>query len=131
MSGAKRAYDIFRGYMGEALDRIQSSDASRAQAELATDPVSVAPRRWTPPSPSPMDPLRARDYLGVSDTASPSEIQRAFEALDKRADPSRFPVGSEDARKVQEIQDRVRWAYGILSANFDPTEQRFGGLEID
>ncbi|CAN5518849.1 hypothetical protein BH11ARM2_BH11ARM2_30440 [soil metagenome] len=131
MSGTKRAYDIFRGYMGEAWDRIQTSDLARAETELKTDPIPVGPKRWTPPAPSPMDPIRARDYLGVSDTASPSEVQRAFEALDKRADPTRFPEGSEDARKIQEIRDRVRWAYGILSANFGPTEQRFGGLEID
>ncbi|RYG46517.1 hypothetical protein EON79_09910 [bacterium] len=131
MSGAKRAYDLMRGYVGDTWERIQESDRTRAETELSQEILPTTPKRWTPPAPSPIDPVRARDYLGVKDDASPAEIRRAFEALDSRSDPGRFPANSEDARKAQEIQDRVRWAYGILSARFGHLESRFGGLEID
>ncbi|RYG31295.1 hypothetical protein EON81_23215 [bacterium] len=131
MSGAKRAYDIMRGYVGDTWERIQESDRSQAITELSADIVPTTPKRWTPPAPSPIDPVRARDYLGVKDDASPTEIRKAYETLDARANPGRFPANSEDGRRAQEIRDRVRWAYGILSANFGPIENRFGGLEIE
>jgi DnaJ-class molecular chaperone len=74
---------------------------------------------------------RARRILGVSAGATFDETRRAFERLNKRGDPSRFPANSMEREHAAAIQKSVQWAYAVLTANVDAIEKRFRSLEID
>jgi hypothetical protein len=69
--------------------------------------------------------------LGVSVGTPFNETREAFLRLEKRSDPENFPENSPERARASEIQKEIRWAYGVLTENVDPTEKRFGSLEID
>lgn len=133
MSVGKRAYDIMRGYVNREWERIKDLDRAYAEQEL-DDPVArPAPPASQPQAPvSSVDPKeRARELLGVGPEAAFDEIRRAFERLNKRSDPAKFPAGSSEAVQAADIQRRVNWAYQVLTENVDVTEKRFKSLEIE
>jgi hypothetical protein len=139
MGEARRAYDLLRGYVNREYDRIRGVDFDNAERELNDSlqdymPPNTAstPQKATPPAePTASREERARRILGVDANASFDEIRRSFERLNKRGDPSRFPVGSEEREHATSIQKSVQWAYGVLTANVDPIDKRFRSLEID
>jgi hypothetical protein len=135
MSSARRAYDILRGYINREFDRIQDVARSSAEDELnqALDgpvmPTQTVGRDFDVVILT--DEEKAREILGVGPAASFEEIKKAFNRLNERSDPAKFPEGSAEARKATEIRSRVHKAYRILSDKFDVTERRFRSLEID
>ncbi len=127
-----------RGYVNREWDRIQSLDRSYAETELAESmekpaPVSEAEvdvqmEKLTVQS----DPkTRARQLLGVGPDAKFDEIRKAFDRLNKRSEPGKFPSGSAEANQAASIQQRINWAYQVLTENVDVTEKRFKSLEIE
>lgn len=139
MGTAKRAYDLLRGYVNREYDRIRGIDLAYAQNELDESLRSPeAPplkAHANPPAMMGEPPLsredRARRILGVGPCSTFDDIRRAYERLNKRGDPSRFPTGSAEREYATEIRKNVQWAYGVLTAHIDPTEKRFKSLEID
>ena len=130
MDGARRAFDVVRGYVNREWDRLQGADPEiAAEMELNAGPELATPKPAV--TITPMDEATARRILGVSETAPFNEMKRAYEQLEKRSDPGNFPAGSEEARKAASIRTRVRAAYQLLIEHSDPTERRFGTLEID
>lgn len=134
MSTGRRAYNLLRGYVNREWERIQGVQRSEAERELddvfsvSTNPTAPAPAQGTPV----VDRnTRARTILGVVEGASFPDVQKAFERLNKRSDPSNFPAGSAEAVQAAEIQKQIHWAYGVLSEGHDTTERRFRSLEID
>jgi len=136
MSTGRRAYDVLRGYVNQEWERIRGVDDKDAISELnesvevtsvrversvtiEQETVSTDPQGW------------ARRILGVAPEADFSEIRKAFERLNSRADPTKFPVGTAEARQATDIQRRVQQAYAILTDGIDTTEKRFKSLEID
>ena len=136
MSTGRRAYDVLRGYVNQEWERIRGVDDKDALTELdessgftsvriersvtiEQEIVTNDPQDW------------ARKILGVNLTADFSEIRKAFERLNTRSDPSKFPVGSPEARQASDIQGRVQQAYAILTDGIDSPEKRFKSLEID
>lgn len=130
MSIGRRAYDILRGHVNQEWERLQGLDVFSAPAPAASpelEPTELAAR----PTPK-VDPhLRATAVLGVSVGTPFNEIREAFLRLEKRSDPENFPENSPERARASEIQKEIRWAYGVLTENVDPTEKRFGSLEID
>jgi hypothetical protein len=136
MNTGRRAYDALRGYVNQEWERIRGVEDKDAVNELdqslsvssirversvtiKEEFVTQNPQDW------------ARRILGVGPTAEFSEIRKAFERLNSRADPSKFPVGTAEARQASDIQHRVQQAYAILTDSIDSTEKRFKSLEID
>lgn len=126
-----------RGYVNREWERIQGLDRMYAEQELEESMEKPAP-----PTPKEVELVtntltpedrsrRARELLGVGPNATFEEIRKAFDRLSKRAEPSKFPVGSSEANQAAAIQQRVNWAYQVLTENVDVTEKRFRSLEID
>lgn len=135
MSTARRAYDLLRGYVHQEWERIQGLEERAAHQEL-DDAIDTTRTTYRPPQPPVKSPpldskAHAAAILGVLADAPFPEIRRAFDRLNKRSDPARFPAGSREAIEASEIRKRVYWAYGVLSEGIDHTERRFGSLEID
>lgn len=139
MSTTRRAYDLLRGYVNREYDRIRGVDLDNAEKELNESlqgympPRTPSTNQQTQPSSEPLlsREERARRILGVNPGATFEEIRKSYERLNKRGDPTRFPVGSVEREQAGSIQKSVQWAYGILTANMDSTEKRFRSLEIE
>jgi hypothetical protein len=75
----------------------------------------------------------ASDYrvLGVPIGSDLGTVQSAFEKLAQRCDPRRFPENSREQKDAQRILERVNVAFEALRKRLDPTENRFGKLELE
>ncbi len=157
MSGAKRAYDILRGYVSREWERIQGVERDLAENELEEalrNPMKAElpnfERTHNSPNPRTAEPPNrfeeteelieelavdrvsvARRYMGVSETAKFDAVRKAFERLSTRSDPANFPEGSMEQERATEIRKRVYWAYHVLAEHFDATERRFRSLELE
>ena len=144
MSTGRRAYDLLRGYVNTEWDRIHRVEDDPASKELAESLLKPNPIKststpkgetTTEPGPSAQSPEErcdlARRILGVEGTTKYIEVRRAYERINRRADPSRFPDGTPESRQAAQIQKRVQWAYAVLCETFDTTEKRFQSLEIE
>ncbi|HTQ09521.1 MAG TPA: J domain-containing protein [Fimbriimonadaceae bacterium] len=141
MGEAKRVYDLLRGYVNREYDRIRGVELDEAERELndviaGSTPSKTSLSSANTPAVGSVEPVasreeRARRILGVTEQSSFDEIRRAFERLNKRGDPSRFPGNSPEREHAASIQKSVQWAYGVLTVNVDATEKRFRSLEIE
>ncbi len=147
MSTTRRAYDLLRGYVNREYDRIKGVDFDSAQRELDQAIEGGAPRGGKPgpfnsssdgsqgQSSDSQEPMsreeRASRILGVEVNCSFEQVRKAFERLNKRSEPSNFPVDSRERDQAAQIQKHVQWAYGVLTDEVDTVEKRFRSLEID
>jgi curved DNA-binding protein CbpA len=69
--------------------------------------------------------------LGVPVGSDLGTVQSAFEKLARRCDPRRFPENSREQKDAQRILERVNVAFEALRKRLDPTENRFGKLELE
>ncbi len=135
MASGRRAYDLLRGYVNQEWERIRQVDESPEERELreSLEMTSIPARKSATKGEEfmPVDPQDwARKVLGVEAGTDFADIRKSFERLNSRSDPSKFPLGSDEAKQASEIQARVQKAYAILSDTVDPTEKRFKSLEI-
>lgn len=138
MSTGKRAYDLLRGYVNREWERLQGLERTQAENELygsLNSPTSSSTSSVPPAKDDTLgqiqERLRACQILGVKADADFETIRKAFERLNRRAEPSNFPEGSPEARHAADIQKQVNWAYQLLTDDVDVTERRFRSLEID
>jgi DnaJ-class molecular chaperone len=137
MSTGRRAYDILRGWVSHEWDRIREIERDLAQQELQQSMETVRTPSANLESEveqklAKEDALEhARNLLGVKESASFEEIRRAFDKLNKRSDPARFPVNSSERSQAAEIQKRIHWAYQLLTESMDSIRKRFGSLELE
>ncbi|HRJ27437.1 MAG TPA: J domain-containing protein [Fimbriimonadaceae bacterium] len=134
MSSGRRAYDILRSYVNREWDRLRDLDEIRARNELDAPTIPSSPQAPAEPA-APAIPETpqsvARKVLGVEPSAGLDEIQRAYERLCKRAEPSRFAEGSDERKIAEQLRERIDQAFRVLKEDLDPTEKRFRSLEID
>lgn len=137
MSTSRRAYDILRGWVSHEWDRIREVERDLAQNELQDAMDKPAPIRPPQPGPelaavSPEDARKhAEDLLGVKHGADFEEIRKAFDRLNQRSDPARFPANSSEREQAASIQKRIHWAYQILTDSIDSIDKRFRSLELE
>lgn len=139
MSTGRRAYDILRGWVSHEWDRIREIERDAAVDELRESMDQPAPRstqvgvRTEEQLKAAKEDARAHAcrLLGVGDRATFEEIRRAFDKLNKRSAPERFPVNSSERTQAAEIQKRIHWAYQVLTESLGTTEKRFRSLELE
>lgn len=68
--------------------------------------------------------------LGIPPNADLRQAQEAYKQLMERAKPERFPEGSEERRRAEQICQRIQQAYDAVRQYLDPTSARFDRLEI-
>ncbi|MCE5198683.1 MAG: J domain-containing protein [Armatimonadota bacterium] len=141
MSLFRRISMIIKGCVSSAGDRIERIAAeeelrlAQSQRDAAKELANIDP---TPPhntpAPKPMTPSSklTADYrlLGVRSDADLYEVEAAWRRLAQRADPKRFPSGSEEEKRAAEILSSVNHAYECIREELNPTEGRFGQLEL-
>jgi hypothetical protein len=138
MSTGRRAYDILRGWISHEWDRIREIEHDLAADELreAMDRPQSRPAPPVEKTEAQVEAERkdaqahARRLLGVPEKATFEEIRKAFDKLNKRSSPERFPANSSERTQAAEIQKRIHWAYQTLTEGMGSIEKRFRSLEI-
>lgn len=69
-------------------------------------------------------------YLGIEPGAGLDKVETAWRNLASRADPKRFPSGSEEEKKAAEILKSLNESYERIRETLHPVEGRFGQLEL-
>lgn len=78
------------------------------------------------------DPLAYHyQLLGVENGTDLLTVTTAYNKLAARADPSRFPADSEEAKQATGLRERLDASYKILREALDFTARRFDLLEFD
>ncbi len=136
---------ILKGYVGAAGDRVERVAVeeelrlARARKEALEElrsvdaSVGVAPVEVTGPAVSrPAAKTLAADYrlLGMAPGAGLESVEAAWRELARRADPKRFPADSEEEKRAAEILKSLNEAYARIRESVNPTEGRFGRLEL-
>lgn len=131
MSEFRRAYRLLKAYVNREYERITEVDRVAAGEELVAGP-SAEPSAPVPAELTPEErKSRARQILGVGESAPFAEIRHAFERLNRRSVPENFPQGSTERHEAARLNERVNWAYRVLSEDIPESEKRFGSLEIE
>lgn len=148
MGFTRRIRRIIKGYLKTARERLDELEAELARRELEqslepggtlrtdTQPTARrAPSTDAPSAAAPNEPVATEQVpealmayyrmLGLAPQASLEDLERAYESLMKRADPNRFPDGSEERRRAEEIQRRIQQAYTAIRDHMDTTYARF------
>ncbi|MBS1706053.1 MAG: J domain-containing protein [Armatimonadetes bacterium] len=136
MSTAQRAYNLLRGYVNREIDRIRDLDLARKELEdSGTTQTSIEETTQVIVSTRPATPEEeieiARKILGVEASTPFEEIRKAYDRLNVRSDPTRFPEGSEARYAAAELNGKVNLAYRKLTEDLPSAEKRFRSLEID
>lgn len=119
------------------LRRVQekiNASRERAKRELAGPHTQI---ELPKPPPSTVKPgffsqaeLAAFQTLGIPPTEDLSKVQATYQQLAGRADSRRFPEGSMEQQAAAQILERINSAYDTVRRKLDPTENRFGKLEL-
>ncbi|GIV19243.1 MAG: hypothetical protein KatS3mg023_0994 [Armatimonadota bacterium] len=153
MGISRRIRRILKGYVKTARERLDELEAelnARRELEDYLEPgggsgVNLPPevstaRPTLPPVEQgstssgavPLSPdLQAHfRLLGIPSNADLRQAQEAYKQLMERAKPERFPEGSEERRRAEQICQRIQQAYDAVRQYLDPTSARFDRLEI-
>lgn len=107
------------------------ADAPAAASETRTMQPSVEQGTIKSNAPQmPSDLLAHFRLLGIPPNADIRQAQEAYKQLMERANPERFPEGSEERRRAEQICQRIQQAYDAVRQYLDPTSARFDRLEI-
>lgn len=129
---------VIRSYLKSTSDRIDSIAAEQElrqtseRKKLLDEIHAGAPPAPPTPTASPHVARLAADYklLGLPAGADLPAVEGAWRRLSQRADPKRFPAGSEEEKRAGEILAKLNEAYARLREELNPTEGRFGQLEL-
>jgi len=138
---------VVRSYFATAQERIDSIAAAEEAREAAARKKAIEEiKSWTQeadlgPGETAATARRAdaarqarlsADYrlLGLSPGADLAAVEDAWRRLSARADPKRFPAGSQEEKRAAEILKSVNEAYERIRESLIPTEGRFGKLEL-
>ncbi len=110
----------------QELERSQS--LSGAESALYSTPASREP---TAGEPSSAELARAYRTLGLPEGSDLATVRRAYRELSSRANPERFPEGSEERAKAEQIRSHIERAYQLLLRQLDPSGHRFRQLDIE
>ncbi|OFX13910.1 MAG: hypothetical protein A2Z18_07570 [Armatimonadetes bacterium RBG_16_58_9] len=131
------------GVTGDRIERIAAEEEVRlaqARKEALAELQSDAPRKHRPIARTARRPARtdkiseslAADYrlLDLAPGCNLETVENAWRNLARRADPKRFPSGSDEEKRAAEILKSINAAYARIREDINPTEGRFGNLEL-
>jgi DnaJ-domain-containing protein 1 len=124
---------ILREYISTAQDNI---DQAAAEEELRLAQIRLHSKDTAATGGQAIIPMRqarlAADYktLGVRPGSTLDEVEAAWRRLASRADPKRFSPGSEEEKKAADILNSINKSYARIREELNPTEGRFGRLEL-
>lgn len=153
MGFARRIRRIIKGYMKTARERLDDLEVELARRELeehlepggaiGTTPTegshvlkqTPAPNAspTSAPQPSEQTPVNLEAYfrlLGLPPNATLEQLETTYANLMKRADPTRFPEGSVDRRRAEEIQRKIETAYRAIRDHMDSTYARMRRINL-
>jgi hypothetical protein len=130
-----------RGYVKAAEDRaervaaeeeLRLAKARKEALDELTEPVPARPDIRPAVRQSEVQLRAAADYrmLGLRPDAALEQVEAAWRELARRADPKRFPEGSDEEKRAADILKRINGAYARIREYVNPTEGRFGRLEL-
>ena len=98
---------------------------------FSTQPTPPPVTSAQPLTPSTNALAAAYKVLDVPVGSDLPTVQKAYQELQKRADPSRFAEGSKDRKLAQDILRRVNAAYMVLANSLsNASDDRFDRLEL-
>lgn len=114
-----------------AEEELREARAKREAAEDLRRTSNERPAAAVPPKHG-MTASLASDYrlLGLKPDADLDAVEDAWRKLATRADPKRFPAGSDEEKKAAAILTSINQAYERIREALNPTEGRFGQLEL-
>lgn len=147
MALGKRITRLMRAFIEEHWERLEAlmreeEAEARARAEAIREleqdasqpgaPVSSAARPHPSVRPAEsVDPVRrACKVLGLPENADLPTIRRTYRELAAKSDPSRFPEGTPERAKAEQIHAQIEQAYRVLLRYLDPSADRFHDLEL-
>jgi DnaJ-domain-containing protein 1 len=149
MALGKRISRLMRAFIEEQWQRLESltqEEEAEARArqeairELERDlrqppatplPPSGAAAALREPQKASADPLpRAYRVLGLPPGADLPTVRRTYRELAAKSDPNRFPEGSPERAKAEQIHAQIEQAYRLLLRHLDPSADRFHDLEL-
>ncbi|MFM2222525.1 MAG: hypothetical protein RLZZ78_782 [Armatimonadota bacterium] len=121
----RRAQEKINASRARARGELDGTIVPEASVSPSVVPASTATTgRWT------QDERAAFQTLGIAPTEDLSKVQATYQQLAGRADSRRFPDGSMEQQAAAQILERINNAYDMIRRKLDPTENRFGKLEL-
>jgi hypothetical protein len=121
-----------------ASARRELESRTELRGDVPQGPVTAPPAATTPAASKPAGTATETDpnqseyrLMGVPVGSDLVTVQAAYEKLARRCDPRRFPDGSTEQKEAELILKRINAAFEILKKRLDPTESRFGKLELE
>lgn len=145
MGITRRIRRIIKGYMKTARERLDDLEAELARRELEehlqpgetttsapSGSSSVATGQNSVPDaePLPADVQTSFRLLGLPPNATLEQLETTYAHLMKRADPTRFPEGSEERRRAEEIRHKIESAYRAARDYMDSTYARMRRINL-
>lgn len=154
MGMTRRIKRIAKAYLRSARQRLDDLEAELARRELeealqpggglhdeprTSDPVmsvgqpalpSRAGETSTRSDTPDFDLPTCYRLLGLPEDATLEQLETIYNNLMQRADPSRFPEGSEERKRAEAIQQKVKLAYRRIREQIDPTFARVSRIDL-
>ncbi len=112
----------------EALQELERDLNQPSAAALPAPGSAAAPRE---PKQASVDPVQhAYRVLGLPPDADLPTVRRTYRELAAKSNPSRFPEGSPERAKAEQIHAQIEHAYRLLLRHLDPSADRFHDLEL-
>ena len=116
--------------MRRAEEKIASARREMEASREIRPSADSTPTPATGAAPAVIDPHIAHfKILGVPPGSDYATVQTAYEQLANRLDANRFENATDKA-EAGRILERVNAAYEALRSTLDPTQNRFGKLEL-
>lgn len=140
MSVGKRVSRLMKAYLSHHWERIsaliqEEEQEAQARQEALRELENLPPSSRPTPSPPNQDRdseiSRAYRTLGLEVGASLGLVRRAYQELTQRANPERFPEGSVERARAEQIHARIERAYQTLLQHLDHSSARFRNLDLD
>lgn len=119
---AQEKINVSRARARGELDGTSTADVSVSPSPAPVNVAATGP--WT------AEERSAFQTLGIAPTEDLSKVQATYQQLASRADSRRFPDGSIEQQAAAQILERINNAYDTVRRKLDPTENRFGKLEL-
>ena len=122
----RRAQEKINASRARARGELDGNTATETHvAPSVVQAKTVVSGIWT------ADERAAFQTLGIAPIEDLSKVQATYQQLAGRADSRRFPDGSMEQQAAAQILERINNAYDMIRRKLDPTENRFGKLELE